>query len=158
MCPLHLEVPSPPLSPPPFYVVTEHKVELPVIQLFLAIYFIYGSVCFSAILSFRPILSLPCCAHVCSLCLCLYPCPENRFVSACCVLRTKYSTWCLPNTDLNTHDCKLHQGESLVWFPQHPADQLIHRHPLLSQIYSSYNYITELTFVEWIDEDSLAEI
>ena len=39
-------------------------------------------ICFNATLSICPILSFPCCGtQVCSLCLCLYYCPTNRFIS-----------------------------------------------------------------------------
>ena len=63
--------------------------------------------------SSHPLLPLLC-LQVYSLCLCLYFCPENRFISAWYVLRTKNPTCCLPNTDLNTHDCKLYSGRNHV--------------------------------------------
>ena len=74
----------PPTLPiPPFYVVTKHRADLPMLcRCFpLAIYFTFGSVYMfmplSHFVSAYPYPSL--CLQVHSLCLCLYSCPAPRF-------------------------------------------------------------------------------
>ena len=73
----------PTLLIPPLYVVAKHRAHLPVpCSCFpLAIYFIFGSVYMSVLLShFVPAYPSPSpCPKVHSLCLCLYSCPALRF-------------------------------------------------------------------------------
>ena len=76
----------PPTLPiPPLEVVTEHQVDLPVLCgcFPLAIYFTFGSVYMSVLLShFVPASPSPSpCPQVHSLCLCLYSCPATSFTS-----------------------------------------------------------------------------
>jgi len=75
----------PPTSPSHPSRLSEFWVELPVSyrKFSLAICFTYGCVYFNAILSICLILSFPCHnrEQICSLCLCFYCCPENRFIS-----------------------------------------------------------------------------
>ena len=63
--------------------LSEHWVELPVLyrNFPLAISFTCGNVYVPMLLSIHPTLSLPTMSKVCSLCLHLYSCPENRVIS-----------------------------------------------------------------------------
>ena len=84
-----LDLPPPPI--PPIEVITEHRAELPVLysRFPLAIYFTYGSVFMSDLIShFIPPYPSPLCPHVRSLRLWLYSCPANRFIemSTCALL------------------------------------------------------------------------
>ena len=80
-----LKLASTPYFIPALYAFTEHWVELPVLHSSfpLAIYFTYGKFdsgqCYSLNAS-HPLLPLQC-PQVCSLCLCLYSSPANRFIS-----------------------------------------------------------------------------
>ena len=71
---------------PPLQVITEHRAELPVlyIQHFqLAVCFMHGSIYMSVLLSqFIPPSPSPPVSTVHSLCLCLYSCPTNIFISS----------------------------------------------------------------------------
>ena len=62
---------------------TEFELPVSYRKFSLAICFTYGCVYFNAVLSICLILSFPCHhrEQVCSLCLCFYCCPKNRFIS-----------------------------------------------------------------------------
>ena len=65
---------------PSFCIVTEYQIELPVLYSNFALpMVIYMFQCYS-LNSFYPLLPLLC-PEVCSLCLCLYSCPANTFIS-----------------------------------------------------------------------------
>ena len=65
---------------PALHIITEQELPLLYSNFLLAIYFTYSNVYISISLNFSYPL-LPHCAHVCSLYLCLYSCPTNRFIS-----------------------------------------------------------------------------
>ena len=97
---LHL---PPTLPIPPFWVVTKHQADLPVLcSCFpLAICFTFGSVYMSMLLChFVPAYPSPPtpCPQVHSLCLCLYSCPAPRFIRTIFFFRSVYicvSIWYL---------------------------------------------------------------
>ena len=85
MPPRHLLDLPPTAHPfPPFQVVIDYQTELPVLNSSfpLAIYFTYGNIYVSMLLSqFIPLSPFFSVSKIYSLCLCLYSCPAKRFIS-----------------------------------------------------------------------------
>ena len=88
---------------PPLWDVTEPQAELPALygNFLSATYITHGNVCSSMLLSQ---FVLPCSSAavsiVCSLCLCLYSCPANRFISTIFLDSTQYLFFSLWLTSL----------------------------------------------------------
>ena len=97
----------PSLLSSPLQVITKHQAELPVLysSFPLAIYFTHGSILFQSYsLHLSHLLFPPLCPQVCSLCLYLYSCSANRFISQGCTVLIVQVEQIEPDKSLVSHD------------------------------------------------------